>query len=413
MEEEIKASSDREDSLTAYQENVAARNEYSSREAPAHTKNVDAALNETVCIATGCLKPTPVHSVQTHDILSLKYTSDELGIITGSADGIIRYYGIGSLKMKKKVGKETTDLKTENVPVTCIETYPALHKSRQLWCLATYTDGSIKIWNLENEKLMGSIQQDSQLLGVFYHTHSNRFLTCRDDGIINMYDEETLTHFQSFRNSNIMGKNDGHTSRVFSISFHPKNANEFISGGWDNTVQFWDMRFDRSVRYLSGPHMCGDSLAIRPSGKEILSGSYTKTSPLQLYDYASGKLLLNFECDPFNHAMVYCVKWFNQDIFVTGCNEPSLFRVVTMDDGGSMAYYRTSGTAVYSLDCLSPAQIEQKHVKKSQSIDRGKDRSSLQKITTDFLDYDKSFIRGAFCNGRMLLEVEVSNLNYK
>lgn len=30
---------------------------------------------------------------------------------------------------------------------------------------------------------------------------------------------------------------DGHMSRVFSVQFTPGQDNEFLSGGWDDTVQ--------------------------------------------------------------------------------------------------------------------------------------------------------------------------------
>lgn len=30
---------------------------------------------------------------------------------------------------------------------------------------------------------------------------------------------------------------DGHSSRVFAVTFHPERETEFISGGWDNTIQ--------------------------------------------------------------------------------------------------------------------------------------------------------------------------------
>ena len=32
-------------------------------------------------------------------------------------------------------------------------------------------------------------------------------------------------------------KVDGHTDRVFAIANHPSNAHEFVSSGWDNTLQ--------------------------------------------------------------------------------------------------------------------------------------------------------------------------------
>lgn len=42
---------------------------------------------------------------------------------------------------------------------------------------------------------------------------------------------------------------DGHRFRIFSIKYHPKYLNLFLSGGWDNTIQFWDTRQPHSIRF--------------------------------------------------------------------------------------------------------------------------------------------------------------------
>lgn len=45
-----------------------------------------------------------------------------------------------------------------------------------------------------------------------------------------------------------------------------------LTGGWDNTIQFWDMRVGYSVKSIFGPHISGDSLDI--CNNEILTGSW-------------------------------------------------------------------------------------------------------------------------------------------
>lgn len=72
-------------------------------------------------------------------------------------------------------------------------------------------------------------------------------------------------HFPSQR-KNIM---DGHTSRIFACAFNPKSHHELISGGWDNTVMFWDDRQPYATRYLFGVHMCGEGLDFDKPGKTV------------------------------------------------------------------------------------------------------------------------------------------------
>lgn len=58
-------------------------------------------------------------------------------------------------------------------------------------------------------------------------------------------------------------------SRVFAACFHPRNNYEFISGGWDDLVHFWDLRQPHAVRHISGIHMCGEGLDINAKGTEV------------------------------------------------------------------------------------------------------------------------------------------------
>ena len=55
----------------------------------------------------------------------------------------------------------------------------------------------------------------------------------------------------------------GHSNRVFSVKFHPEDPNVLLSGGWDNTIQIWDLRTGFSERSIYGPHLAGDSLDIQ------------------------------------------------------------------------------------------------------------------------------------------------------
>ena len=34
----------------------------------------------------------------------------------------------------------------------------------------------------------------------------------------------------------------GHSNRIFCVKFDPSENNRIVSGGWDNTVQIYDVR---------------------------------------------------------------------------------------------------------------------------------------------------------------------------
>lgn len=68
----------------------------------------------------------------------------------------------------------------------------------------------------------------------------------------------------------------GHTSRIFSLRFLGEdNRNDIIaSGGWDGTVQIWDLRTQRSSASFVTGCISGDSIDKSSDGKRILVGSH-------------------------------------------------------------------------------------------------------------------------------------------
>lgn len=112
------------------------------------------------------------------------------------------------------------------------------------------------------------------------------FATAGRDTAVRVYDEATKTEIACLKGG--QGTTTaGHSNRIFSMKFHPEDENIIVSGGWDNTIQIWDLRVKHSVRGIYGPHIAGDALDIK--GDEILTGSWRPDSPLELWDYGSGK----------------------------------------------------------------------------------------------------------------------------
>ncbi|MEW5317403.1 MAG: hypothetical protein WDW38_008701 [Sanguina aurantia] len=121
------------------------------------------------------------------------------------------------------------------------------------------------------------------------------FAAAGSDRSVRVYDEATgtqileLTHGDGFTTG-------GHSNGVFALAFKPDNPQVLLSGGWDHTLQVWDCRTQRSVRSISGPYLCGESMDIQ--GGTILTGSWREETPLQLWDFASGRLMTNLSFPP-------------------------------------------------------------------------------------------------------------------
>ena len=88
----------------------------------------------------------------------------------------------------------------------------------------------------------------------------------------------------------------GHSGRIFACKFHPEDDNVLMSGGWDNTIQIYDMREGRSVGYIFGPHISGDALDV--NGDLILAGSNRNKNIVQLFSLSQRTLISNIEWDP-------------------------------------------------------------------------------------------------------------------
>jgi COMPASS component SWD3 len=69
-----------------------------------------------------------------------------------------------------------------------------------------------------------------------------------------------------------------------------EDRNIFFSGGWDSTIQVWDVRMKtESVRKICGPTISADSLDFKNG--QILAGNYQNKDILQLWDFKSGELI--------------------------------------------------------------------------------------------------------------------------
>ena len=75
---------------------------------------------------------------------------------------------------------------------------------------------------------------------------------------------------------------DGHKNRIHAIRSHPNMDKIFLSGGWDETVHYWDVRAPHSQKHFAGPHLCGDALDIIPDLGLVITGSWRRNSTLQV-----------------------------------------------------------------------------------------------------------------------------------
>lgn len=175
-------------------------------------------------------------------------------------------------------------------------------------------------------------------------------------------------------------KMDGHTNRIFSACFHPIMQNHFVSGGWDSTVMFWDLRQEHAIRHLSNTYLCGDGLDIDPDGNELLVCTWTVTDSIKLFDYRSTSLKRVVTPDVYP-SQLYCGAFLTNSYILTGGTNSNLFRVANLQTASSLGIVRGLRSAVNCLD-----------IAKKRKIDAHSTLNDLPNIL--------------FCSGRNLYEIK-------
>ncbi|EFN78105.1 Uncharacterized WD repeat-containing protein alr2800, partial [Harpegnathos saltator] len=285
------------------------------------------------------------------EVLCICYTEAYDFLAAGLANGLLKFYRLAT-------GEDAltlcdAEMMQNPAPTTAVKHRP-VHDSHPIThtVIATYANGCVKCWHYPTAQCLYTIREDRQTLGLAYHPVLPKFVTVGDDTTLRLYDEETKRRERVFRASDSTDVMDGHKSRVFSARFKPGSAHELISGGWDDTVQFWDTRQAHSLRYISGVHMCGDGLDISRNGREvsllvptlafhshdrefefslaqILTCAWQKNDPLQLWDYGSGKLIGSLEPDSYP-SLLYVGKYVSNIFVACGGCDIDLFRIVDL-----------------------------------------------------------------------------------
>lgn len=293
------------------------------------------------------------------EVFTTRFSPDGTLLAAGCGDGCVRVYSSKNGALLYEL--ENPDSKYGSLPITAVRFRPttAMSKTKNVLLVGS-ADGSVSHWHITSGKCLDRIwskrlldnyayerkygaeekqgQQtdgkgyENQIFCVDYRSDGAMFATAGKDKVVRVYDEATksLIHEMVEGTAKVT---PGHSNRVFSLKFNPEDPNCVVSGGWDNTVQIWDIRVNRAVRSIFGPHICGDAVDVR--NNVVLTGSWRPDEQLQLWDLGSGKLLKTIPwyqsaVHVKNPAMIYCAAFSKGDgryiaAGGSGSNEAKLF----------------------------------------------------------------------------------------
>ncbi|XP_028042374.1 transcription initiation factor TFIID subunit 5-like [Bombyx mandarina] len=283
------------------------------------------------------------------EIMCCKYTEDVNEIATGFTDGTIRLFSCNDGTCTHLLVDD--ECRSYPGPVTAIKHRP-VSKAHPITntLLSSYVNGCIKCWKYKYDQCLYTIREKRQILGLNYHPRFSKFITYGDDSKLNMYDEEAQTQERAFYSSQRKNIMDGHTSRIFACAFNPKSHHELISGGWDNTVMFWDDRQPYATRYLFGVHMCGEGLDFDKPGKTILTCSWQENDCIQLWDYGSCKLIETIKPDN-QQSKLYCGKLVPEtNLILCGGSDSNILRLIDANMKITECSIRNNPGGIYAFD---------------------------------------------------------------
>eukprot|EP00386_Alphamonas_edax_P006640 GDKI01021449.1.p1 GENE.GDKI01021449.1~~GDKI01021449.1.p1 ORF type:complete len:385 (+),score=92.15 GDKI01021449.1:75-1229(+) len=232
-----------------------------------------------------------------NEVFCVRFSPDDSYVAGALGSGIIKIYATNS-------GKHQFTLNTgSTAPTTQLRWRPHTNSTRTKNVLISVNaDGVVQHWHITSGKCLHQISEEgNQLFCIDYMRDGSQFAVAGKNREIHVYDEATKQLVTKCEASDSWGLR-GHANRVFSLKCHPTEPHTILSGGWDNTVQIWDVRTGSSVRSIYGPFICGDALDVSEDGNTVLTGSWRTDKQLQLWDFKSGQLISDIPWKSAAHA---------------------------------------------------------------------------------------------------------------
>jgi COMPASS component SWD3 len=243
-------------------------------------------------------------------------------------------------------------MKAGEYPVTCIRWKPHFESKPKNILVSVAADGQIIHWHSSSGKQLHVIKEDSPIMCMDYIRDGNLFATAGNDMKVRLYDDNTKTVLRTMKPG---FDQPGHSNRIFALNFHKENTNLLASGGWDNTIQFYDVREGHIVNSIYGPHICGDAIDMK--GDYLLTASWAMEDQIQLWDLRTYKMVqtINLGDKEHNYTTYLYSAQFNKtwknNTFAVGGSNSNCFKVYdNSGDEKDLISHTNMDKACYALD---------------------------------------------------------------
>ena len=298
------------------------------------------------------------------EIFCIKISPDSEHIAVGLGDGTVQVYSTKTNNITFSLVSISTTSQVAKMPVTsiCFRPNRKEFKHGNVLC-ASYSDGRLIHWHYETGQRLNVIQEDNSFNTIEYSPNGEIFVAAGSEPVVSVYDSLTFTKKFDL----VTGRPNetaGHSNRIFSCKFHPKNNNILYTGGWDKTVQKWDLSKQISVKSLFGPYLCGDSLDVSQAGDKLLTCSYRQSESIQIWDIKTFELVNEIKWSeqktPEKNSCLYSGEFSSDGKYVIcggGSNNHNEVRLFEVSSGKCVGMISGCSHAFFSATLSSNGRI--------------------------------------------------------
>jgi WD40 repeat protein len=289
-------------------------------------KTYNIKFNKTLDYPTQ-IKPRDPSYNEKVEVFSIKYEKYDNILAAAYSNGYISIFSLDTHKYKY--------MKASEYPVTSIRWKPHFESKPKNILVSVTADGKITHWHTATGKALHTMEEhDNPIMCLDFSNDGDLFATAGNDKLVRLYDDNTKTLLNIMKPGN--WNEPGHSNRIFCLNFHKENSNLLVSGGWDNTIQFYDVKQGLIVNSVYGPHICGDAIDLK--GDYMLTGSWNVKDQLQLWDMRTFKVVTNIHWEDdklFYPTYIYSAQFSKKsgqnNLFAVGGSNQSEMRIFEND----------------------------------------------------------------------------------
>jgi WD40 repeat protein len=212
-----------------------------------------------------CIRTMDGHS---GDVLSVAFSPDGVGVVSGSLDGTLRLWDVVS-------GAHLCTLEGNFSLLDCNLVYTAAFSPDGTRIMSGW-DNTLRLWDAISGIHLNTLHGHSELVqSVAFSPDGTRVVSGSWDNTLRLWDAVSGAHLNTI---------EGHSSSVTSVAFSP-DGTHVVSGSWDRTLRLWDVS-GAHLSTLEGHSSKVSAVAFSPDGARVVSGSWDST--LRLWDAVSG-----------------------------------------------------------------------------------------------------------------------------